>query len=1411
MKRPASLLILIFCAAIALLSVDRSGRSTQAETPLSALQGNAALEELKKKGVYDSLTEAFDAARYSVRQIPESGLFAATNPRQGFNARFSHESVEISSGNSSQWKMDLRLTGIGYGERILPVEAPEVRAEGSRIEMRRTVGDTQGKLTEWYVNRPSGLEQGFTVDSPPAERRSGETLRISMSLGEGWLADVAADGQSARLSDDTAGVTLDYTKLLVTDAAGADVPAWISTGEREIRINVDDSRAEYPLLIDPTITQQGYLKASNTDAGDWLGYSIAISGDTIVIGAFGEDGGANGVNGNQADNSRLDAGAAYVFVRTGGVWEQEAYLKASNTGGGDNFGYSVAVSGDTIVVGARQEDSLATGVNGNQADNSALSAGAAYVFVRTNGVWTQEAYLKASNTGSLDNFGYSVAVSGDTIVVGAVGEDSIATGVNGNQADNSATEAGAAYLFVRTNGVWSQQAYLKASNTGSADAFGISVAVSGDTVVVGARSEASSATGVNGNQADNSRSNAGAAYVFVRTNGAWSQEAYLKASNTGAGDLFGTSVAAAGDTIVVGALWEDSSTTGVNGNQADNSALNSGAAYVFVRVSGTWSQEAYLKASNTGGGDYFGAVVSVSGDWIVVGGALEDSSATGVNGSQTDNSATDAGAAYIFSRTNGAWVQEAYLKASNTDGGDQFGYFVAVSGGTVVVGANLEDSNATGVNGNQADNSAAESGAAYVFLVSGLAPTVSSLDPSTPLASNTDQIVTVNGSGFQNGLTVTVSLPSGITSVLSGTQIQDVTPTSFKMRITLGSPGNWSLRVNNPDKQVSGWLPFSVQSNIQNPAVFSMFPSTPFAGAYDQDVVVSGANFQNGLKVRINFPNGGSGILQGEQIQNLTPTSFIMRATLNEVGNWSIQVENPDGGLSPAYQFNVGPGGNSPVITQINPISPVAQGADQDVTVTGANFEDGLVVNVMFPDGGVSILRGTGQIQNVTSNAFVMRVTLNTTGLWRIRVVNPDNSQSPQFGFNVQPSGPAPGGLPTSVLSPVLGPIRASNTNFGWDFNQHKTGRHSPTGGISSSNDTFAWDINFYTPTNYNADAGNPVYAVADGEVVPYVGNPPGGKFGAVLIAHPNASNPVWYSGYLHMTDIRVAEGQPVNQATLIGSIGSAGATNDHLHFVVYSGRNRRGSLISFNVDIVARTELTTDTPLITGVNPPTVTQGLGSETITISGTNFNANSIVEVRNPNGRAMQITQDPVSVVDTAQITSTSSNTIEVRVPFRFSGTYTVSVINNAPSSGGLTNSSSYGVSNKFEMISSPGSLHSTPVIFIPGIMGSRLGSRRTSLGNTIYFDEIFPGLPTARDHQELRNGTRDETPLENRQIVATGILSTYLGDNVPFLDLDIYGSTLSTLLGYGGFKLYDEKRNPRRRTLAGCDTEQRDAN
>jgi hypothetical protein len=477
----------------------------------------------------------------------------------------------------------------------------------------------------------------------------------------------------------------------------------------------DETVQMYTVVVTRSQVSITYLKASNTEANDRFGTSISLSGDTLAVGAIFESSAATGINGNQNDHSDEASGAVYVFRLTGASWAQEAYIKASNTDAGDTFGWSVSVSGDTLAVGAINEASAATGVNGNQSDNSAPQAGAVYVFRRSGTVWAQEAYVKASNTDAGDAFGNSVSLSGDTLVVGAPFESSNATGINGDQSDNSADKSGAAYVFQRSGTTWTQQAYVKASNTDAQDCFGTAVALDGDTLAVGANGESSKATGINGDESDNSAMNSGATYVFQLAGSDWSQQAYVKASNTEAGDSFGWQLSLSGDTLAVSAVDESSNATGIDGDQANNSAAQSGAVYVFSRSGSAWMQQAYVKASNTEAGDGFGWSVSLSGDTLAVGALYESSNATGINGDQANNSAPGSGAVYLFYRSDATWMQESYVKASNTDAHDGFGLSCSVSGDLLAVGAPSEASNATGINGNQLDNSAPLSGAAYVY------------------------------------------------------------------------------------------------------------------------------------------------------------------------------------------------------------------------------------------------------------------------------------------------------------------------------------------------------------------------------------------------------------------------------------------------------------------------------------------------------------------------------------------------------------------------------------------------------------------------------------------------------------------------------------------------------------------------
>ena len=474
MKYTTQLNSKLLCAAVALGVFMISGTaSTRAD------RGNAKAEPGKTQHLtspdavpegltgsdWTSIRAAYQAHRHQA--VRAEGGYRARNPEQQWRTEFDgHGFITRPEAGDWQWGLELRSYGFPGQKRMIGHGA-EVTAEGERVTYVRDMA-----LREWFVNDQRGLEHGFTVEQRPAGANNEETrLEFDLAVRGSLRPEISADGKTLRFADPQGNTVLTYSGLKVSDADGHDLPARFAAEQKAVRLLVDERGAHYPITVDP-IAQQAYVKASNTDANDLFGNSVAVSGDTVVVGAIYESSDATGVNGDQNNDNAFESGAAYVFVRNGATWSQQAYLKASNTDANDLFGFSVAISGDTVVVGAGSEASNANGVNGNQDDNSATDAGAAYVFVRNGTTWSQQAYLKASNSDAGDFFGSPVVVSGDTVVVGAGSEDSNANGVNGNQTDNSATDAGAAYVFVRNGTTWSQQAYLKASNTDAGDAFG---------------------------------------------------------------------------------------------------------------------------------------------------------------------------------------------------------------------------------------------------------------------------------------------------------------------------------------------------------------------------------------------------------------------------------------------------------------------------------------------------------------------------------------------------------------------------------------------------------------------------------------------------------------------------------------------------------------------------------------------------------------------------------------------------------------------------------------------------------------------------------------------------------------------------------------------------------------------------
>ena len=423
-------------------------------------------------------------------------------------------------------------------------------------------------------------------------------------------------------------------------------------------------------------TQQAYIKASNPGQGYKFGQVVSLSqdGNTMAVSSYFEASAAKGINGDQTDKSIPQAGAVYVFTRTGTTWSQQAYIKASNTGeagvgdqlgDGDQFGFSIGLSadGNTLAVGAIGEDSGAKGINGNQNDNSVPGSGAVYIFTRTGAAWSQQAYIKQSNTDNNNLFGYSVGLSadGNTLAASAYDENSSAREINGVM-DKGRRGSGAIYIFTRTGATpaqqtWAQTAYLKASNAEGQDSLGYAIAISqdGNTVAGGAADEDCLTPGINPPGCDmdaKTDTSAGAAYIFVRNGTTWTQQAFIKASNPGKEDWFASRLTLSGDgnTLAVGSQLENGGSKGINGNQKDQSAEDSGVLYLFTRSGTTWTQKAYIKASNADAYDEFGSAMALSkdGKLMAVGARGEASAAKGINGNMNDNSAPGAGAVYIF-------------------------------------------------------------------------------------------------------------------------------------------------------------------------------------------------------------------------------------------------------------------------------------------------------------------------------------------------------------------------------------------------------------------------------------------------------------------------------------------------------------------------------------------------------------------------------------------------------------------------------------------------------------------------------------------------------------------------------------------------------------------------------------------
>jgi len=415
----------------------------------------------------------------------------------------------------------------------------------------------------------------------------------------------------------------------------------------------------------PSFTLDAYFKDPISDAASGFGLGLAADSNTLAVGSF--------------------LGDVNVFFRNlDGSWVQQASIVESPASG---FGRSISIDGDTMAIGAGGENKV-------------------HVYTRTGDSWTLEETIDGSSLGFNIFFGGSVAVSGDTLAVSGIFEDSVA--------DNS----GAVYIYTRSDGSWMQEDTVKASNPGENDTFGFSLSLDGDTLAVGARWEDGASSGVNGDQFNDVSPtiNSGAAYVFTRDGTEWLQQAYIKASNTDLrDDEFGTSVSLKGNSLIVVAPRETGISRGINGDQTKGGDTNGGAVYLFSRTESTWSQDAYFKPSNNGG--FFGDSVSLSTteNEFIVGATTESSGSSGVDGDQENFDRLESGAAYVFAFENGQWTQTAYIKASNnTQTKTNFGLQVAHSDVFLAVSSN-DRHGGSGINPDPTDETSVNRGAVYTY------------------------------------------------------------------------------------------------------------------------------------------------------------------------------------------------------------------------------------------------------------------------------------------------------------------------------------------------------------------------------------------------------------------------------------------------------------------------------------------------------------------------------------------------------------------------------------------------------------------------------------------------------------------------------------------------------------------------
>ncbi len=574
---------------------------------LGTLRGEAAVDQLRKDGNYNSLADAVAAAGYRIETDGASAI--ARNAANGLQMNFTAEGWQLkSTAKENAWTSNWRLQSFGYGGNQTPAATGDLKTSGNRVELKREAQN----LTEWFVNNPAGIEHGFVLQEAPGARVNHAPLRLVMRVDGELIARTDAEGKKLTLSTNDGKKVLRYQKLKVWDANGKNLTARMRSEANggEVWLEVEDGSAVYPVTIDPTFGSVTKLAASDGAASDRFGTSVAISGDTAIVGA------------PAAGN--VDQGAAYIFVRNGSNWIEQQELTPSDGLKGDWFGWSVAIDGDTVIVGALNYHSRLS-------SDPDFRLGRAYVFVRNGETWSQQQELSSPEERTENSFGRAVAVDGDTAVI--------------LQTTNYLYGPYAIYVFVRSGQSWSLQQKLSVAPTPDYNSsLGYSAAISGDTIVAAGLS--------------------GSAYIFVRDGTTWSLQAHTPFLGSLVSGSYGRNpgpVAISGETMIMGYIPNPASEY-------------FGAAAIYVRNGTTWSLQQKLFSSDPEKRDNFGTSVAIEGEKAVVGASLDTITVP------------TQGSAYVFTRSGTTWSMQDYLVAADGGNDDRIGSSVGINGPNIIVG-----------------------------------------------------------------------------------------------------------------------------------------------------------------------------------------------------------------------------------------------------------------------------------------------------------------------------------------------------------------------------------------------------------------------------------------------------------------------------------------------------------------------------------------------------------------------------------------------------------------------------------------------------------------------------------------------------------------------------------------------------